>query len=119
MPAVWMMTPHCMVSMTHTHRLKNSSSDDKKQNNCYYYSWYRIPDAAITGQLRLVKMLVERGADPCFKNRKGKTPCDVAAAAVHNFLITARGELAKIHANHCRRVYGYCAADWKFTENNT
>lgn len=37
-------------------------------------------------------MLVERGADPCFKNRKGKTPCDVAAAAVHNFLITARGE---------------------------
>lgn len=49
-------------------------------------------DAAIVGQLRLVKMLVERGADPCFKNRKGKTPCDVAAAAVHNFLITARGE---------------------------
>lgn len=52
-------------------------------------------DAAITGQLRLVKMLVERGADPCFKNRKGKTPCDVAAAAVHNFLITARGEFIK------------------------
>ncbi|XP_055315385.1 ankyrin repeat domain-containing protein 11 isoform X2 [Sitodiplosis mosellana] len=49
-----------------------------------------LHDAAITGQLRLVKMLVERGADPCFKNRKGKTPCDVAAAAVHNFLITAR-----------------------------
>lgn len=38
-------------------------------------------------------MLVERGADPCFKNRKGKTPCDVAASAVHNFLITARGKL--------------------------
>lgn len=37
-------------------------------------------------------MLVERGADPCFKNRKGKTPCDVAAAAVHNFLMTAKGE---------------------------
>lgn len=53
-----------------------------------------IVDAAIVGQLRLVKMLVERGADPCFKNRKGKTPCDVAAAAVHNFLITARGEFA-------------------------
>lgn len=58
-----------------------------------------ILDAAIVGQLRLVKMLVERGADPCFKNRKGKTPCDVAAAAVHNFLITARGELAeKFHS---------------------
>lgn len=50
-------------------------------------------DAAIVGQLKLVKMLVERGADPNFKNRKGKTPCDVASSAVYNFLITARGEL--------------------------
>lgn len=50
-------------------------------------------DAAIVGQLKLVKMLVERGADPGFKNRKGKSPCDVASAAVYNFLITARGEL--------------------------
>lgn len=49
-------------------------------------------DAAIVGQLKLVKMLVERGADPNFKNRKGKTPCDVAASAVYNFLITARGK---------------------------
>lgn len=40
-------------------------------------------------------MLVERGADPCFKNRKGKTPCDLAAPAVHNFLTTARGKLIK------------------------
>lgn len=50
-------------------------------------------DAAIVGQLKLVKMLVERGADPNFKNRKGKTPCDVASSAVYNFLITARGKL--------------------------
>lgn len=52
-------------------------------------------DAAIVGQLKLVKMLVERGADPNFKNRKGKTPCDVASSAVYNFLITARGELQR------------------------
>lgn len=51
-----------------------------------------ILDAATIGQLRLVKMLVERGADPCLKNRKGKTACDVAAPAVHNFLISARGQ---------------------------
>lgn len=49
-------------------------------------------DAAIVGQLKLVKMLVERGADPGFKNRKGKSPCDVAAAAVYNFLLTSRGK---------------------------
>lgn len=55
--------------------------------------FYDIPDAAITGQLRLVKMLIERGADPLAKNRKGKTPCDVAAAAVHNFIMSAKGEL--------------------------
>lgn len=46
-------------------------------------------------------MLVERGADPCFKNRKGKTPCDVAAAAVHNFLTTARGECNAINMHTC------------------
>lgn len=51
-----------------------------------------LHDAAIVGQLKLVKMLVERGADPCFKNRKGKTPCEVAAPAVYCFLISARGE---------------------------
>lgn len=66
---------------------------------------FEIPDAAITGQLRLVKMLVERGADPCFKNRKGKSPCDVAAAAVHNFLITARGELSKNYHKHFSILY--------------
>lgn len=55
-----------------------------------------LHDAAIVGQLKLVKMLVERGADPCYKNRKGKTPCDVAAAAVYNFLITARGKCSSL-----------------------
>lgn len=51
---------------------------------------FHLIDAAIVGQLKLVKMLVERGADPCFKNRKGKTPVDVAASAVYNFLVTAQ-----------------------------
>lgn len=51
-----------------------------------------LHDAAIVGQLKLVKMLLERGADPCFKNSKGKTPCDVAAPAVYNYLIAARGK---------------------------
>lgn len=64
-------------------------------------------DAAIVGQLKLVKMLVERGADPCFKNRKGKTPCDVAASAVYNFLVTARGEFSifLIHNNSMNKSY--------------
>lgn len=51
-----------------------------------------LHDAAIVGQLKLVKLLVERGADACFKNRKGKTPCDVAAAAVYSFLLATRGK---------------------------
>lgn len=51
-----------------------------------------LHDAAIVGQLRLVKLLVERGADPTVKNRKGKTPCDVAASAVYSFLQQAKGE---------------------------
>lgn len=52
-----------------------------------------LHDAAIMGQLKLVKLLVERGADPCLKNKKGKTPSDVASApTVYNYLITAKGE---------------------------
>lgn len=66
-------------------------------------------DAAIVGQLKLVKMLVERGADPNFKNRKGKTPCDVAASAVYNFLITARGETK----NRNQKCISYLAVNEK------
>ncbi|EDS26714.1 conserved hypothetical protein [Culex quinquefasciatus] len=50
-----------------------------------------LHDAAIVGQLKLCKMLIERGADPTFKNQKGKQPCDVAAPAVYNYLLQARG----------------------------
>lgn len=52
-----------------------------------------LHDAAIMGQLKLVKLLVERGADPAFKNKKGKTPCDVATVpSVYNYLVSAKGE---------------------------
>lgn len=102
MHVVWTMILPCMVGIW-----TNISTERLIQ-----VQWsIRFSDAAITGQLRLVKMLVERGADPCFKNRKGKTPCDVAAAAVHNFLITARGEFheslmyAMLHAlNYCMEI---------------
>jgi ankyrin repeat protein len=52
-----------------------------------------LHDAAVFGQMKLVKMLVERGADPLLKNQKGKMPCDVAASAVYNYLVQARGKL--------------------------
>lgn len=38
-----------------------------------------LHDAAINGHQKLVKLLVERGADIQAKNSKGKTPLDVAA----------------------------------------
>lgn len=42
-------------------------------------------------------MLVERGADPCYKNRQGKAPCDVATGqAVYNYLTQARGMYLRI-----------------------
>lgn len=40
-----------------------------------------------------MKMLIEKGADPCVKNRNGKSPFEVATApAVYNFLIQSRGK---------------------------
>lgn len=51
-----------------------------------------LHDAAIVGNIKLVKMLIERGADPMAKNRKGKTPCDVASAAVYNYLQQCKGK---------------------------
>lgn len=49
-------------------------------------------DAAVAGHLKLVKMLVEQGADPCAKNRMGKTPAEHGAAAVYDFLINAQSK---------------------------
>lgn len=45
-----------------------------------------------SGQIKLVKMLIEKGADPCVKNHNGKSPYEVATApAVYNFLLQSRG----------------------------
>lgn len=46
-----------------------------------------LHDAALNGHIRLVKLLVERGADIHAKNRRGKTPLDIAALGVARFLI--------------------------------
>lgn len=55
-----------------------------------------LHDASVIGNMKLVKMLVERGADPCAKNQKGKTPCDVASAAVYHYLMQARGKIISL-----------------------
>lgn len=46
-----------------------------------------LHDAASNGNIRLVKLLVERGADIHAKNKKGKTPVDVAAPGVAQYLL--------------------------------
>jgi hypothetical protein len=37
------------------------------------------------GQLKMVKMLIEKGADPFIKNKKGKTPQEVAHHSLQNY----------------------------------
>jgi ankyrin repeat protein len=51
-----------------------------------------LHDAAMFGNQKLVKMLVEKGADPQFKNKKGKTPQEVAHHSLANFFKTTIGE---------------------------
>ena len=51
-----------------------------------------LHDACLVGQLKMVKMLLEKGADPRLKNKKGKTPQDVAHPSLHNFFATQSGE---------------------------
>lgn len=50
-----------------------------------------LHDAALVGNLKLVKLLIEKGAEPLAKNRKGKTPCDMASAAVYSYMNQAKG----------------------------
>lgn len=45
-----------------------------------------LHDAALVGQLKLVKLLLSHGADPRAKNGKGKTPMDIAASAVYQYI---------------------------------
>ncbi|CAO1361983.1 unnamed protein product [Diamesa serratosioi] len=49
-----------------------------------------LHDACLVGQLKMVKMLLEKGADPQLKNKKGKTPQDVAHPSLHNFFATQK-----------------------------
>lgn len=44
-----------------------------------------LHDAASFGTLKLVKLLIDKGADPHFKNKKGKTPQDIAHASLAGF----------------------------------
>ena len=44
-----------------------------------------LHDAAAVGHQKLVKLLIEKGADPTFKNKKGKTPQDIAHGSLIPF----------------------------------
>lgn len=46
-----------------------------------------LHDAAINGHYKLVKLLVEHGADIYAKNSKGKTPLDIALPSVAALLL--------------------------------
>lgn len=46
-----------------------------------------LHDASSNGHVRLVKLLVEKGADINVKNKRGKTPLDVAAAGIQQYLL--------------------------------
>ena len=66
-----------------------------------------LHDAAIVGQLKMVKMLVEKGADPLAKNKKGKTPQDVAHPSLHNFFRIAIGKSSIRHFIFTARTVYY------------
>lgn len=51
-----------------------------------------LHDASTSGNLTMVKFLVEHGADPCVKNTKGKIPADYAAPHIHTYLHSLKGE---------------------------
>lgn len=51
-----------------------------------------LHDAAAVGNQKLVKLLIEKGADPNFKNKKGQTPQDIAHASLVNFFRSISGE---------------------------
>ncbi|KAK6626839.1 hypothetical protein RUM44_009316 [Polyplax serrata] len=48
-----------------------------------------LHDAAINGHSKLVRLLVDSGADIHFRNKGGKTPCDVAAPGLIPHLLTS------------------------------
>lgn len=50
-----------------------------------------LHDAASFGNQKLVKFLIDKGADPNFKNKKGKTPQDIAHASLMGFFSNLMG----------------------------
>jgi ankyrin repeat protein len=47
-----------------------------------------LHDAAMVGNQKLVKLLIDKGANPHFKNKKGKTPKDVAHQSLVSYFAT-------------------------------
>lgn len=45
--------------------------------------------------MQLVRLLVERGADVHFRNKGGKTPCDVAAPGLIPHILTSTNSVGK------------------------
>lgn len=50
-----------------------------------------LHDATTSGNLKMVKFLVEHGADPFVKNTKGKMPSDYAAPHIFEYLQSLKG----------------------------
>lgn len=51
-----------------------------------------LHDATTSGNLKMVKFLIEHGADPFVKNTKGKTPSDYAATHIFEYLQSIKGK---------------------------
>jgi ankyrin repeat protein len=51
-----------------------------------------LHDAASFGNQKLVKFLIEKGADPLFRNKKGKTPQDIAHPSLVNYFRSTIGK---------------------------
>lgn len=71
-----------------------------------------LMDAASFGNQKLVKMLIDKGADPNFKNKKGKTPQDIAHSSLVNFFATLASGKHFLHIYIYLRVFMYSECVW-------
>lgn len=46
-----------------------------------------LHDAVVNGHLKIIKLLVEKGADIHVKNSKGKSPLDLASPSIQPYLL--------------------------------
>lgn len=51
-----------------------------------------LHDATTSGNLKMVKFLIDHGAEPFVRNTKGKTPSDYAAADIFEYLQSLKGK---------------------------